>query len=346
MEAGSQREADAAKILRLEGALSEAQAQVSSRDALLKEERRKAEAATSSLAEKLLHSEGEIARLKGLLDDERAKSSELSKQHRQREKQLQEEAAERIAAMKNSISASLVEEYEQRLETAVRKVRLQYDEQLDKVKREYMDYEAMSAEREASKRIHAAEEKAELNALRAEIHRLREVHEAQVEQSLKSRYAIVSFDTSNPQQPQKEASTPANPSKLEEEVMDVLQAQLKAMQEQLNRSSVAPSSIDSTPQPFPSASMRRETMAGLHFTGIPRQPSKPPHYDYPLHFSLEMPYAPSTIEPLPTPAYYSFENSSKSRETKRVKFEEDRSPDFSAISDGGFHEGYWRMKYQ
>ena len=343
VETGNQREADSAKIIRLEGTLAEAHAQISSREALLKEERNKAEAAVKFLTEQLQHCEGEVSRLKGLLEEEKAKSSELLRHLHQREKEIQEDASERISALKKSINASLVEEYEQKLEIAVRRVRFQYDEQLDKIKRDHMDYEAQQVEREAAKRIHAAEERAELNALRAEIYRLKEVHEAQVEQSLKSRYAILSVESTNPPPPNQTVTASADTSKLEEEVMGILQAQLKAMREQLNQTMIVSTSTESISKPFSLASSRREALGGDHYADILHQPPKPQYSEYTHRFSPEI--NESTLDPQQTSVYYSFENYLKSRETKRVKFDDSHDPDFSAISDGGFHEGYWRMKY-
>lgn len=358
-ETENQKEADSARILRLENALSETTAQVLSREALLKEEQRKSEALANSVSENTQRSDKEISRLKSLFDDEKEKRKEMSAQYQSQIKELEEESTERISIIKKSLKKSFLEEYEEKLDAAVRKVKAQYDEQVEKIRQDYLEYEAQQAEREALKRINAAEEKAELISLRAEVQRLKNVHEIAAEQAFKSQYAMVAIGA--PPQNSSENTNlqpqiipkPSEPSKLEEEVMVVLQEQLKAMREQLNRTSFVASSNENFFQPHQSSASRLDSTGGYNFTenkpkstASAMDPQIGAYFEYRTYSSQEkLDQAAFEVSPR-TLGQSNSGIFSSNRTIKRVKFDDDEGLDFSAISDGGYHKGYWRMKYQ
>jgi hypothetical protein len=400
-EAESKRELDAGRIIRLEAAVNEAEATMSKKEISIKEERRKYEVLHETLRQTKDKASQEISELKKLLEAERTKFATLMATHKQTVETMQEEAAQNMPKLVASMSASQEAEYERKLDTAVRRLRAQYEEKAEALRREGLEREAAGAEREAARRIAAADDKAELESLRILSRQLRsELAEtgkhplaasrapfpsliedglrmpsaAGLDQSMRS----VAPSVAAPHYDRSLISTP-----LEQEVMEVLQLQLRQMRQQLNLHT-----------PNIRSSFSHADASNVHYEQMPRR--EVPYRDYEqggprmrmamrmdaddkfaqdLNRSTSMRGMESEsfeskdlrrpVERQSTSDYYhaeeyvpsgqnlSFDMSMNNnefsrggRDQRRVKFAGDSNMDFSSISDGGYHEGYWRLKYQ
>lgn len=368
LESEGRRDADQARLVRLDSSVAEMAAALASKDVALREERRKVEQALATMAESASRAEEEAGMLRRQLDDERRKRATAAREHAQELRDVRQEASESVPRMVSTINASLEEEYADKLEQSLRKVRTQYEERLVGVRREQLETDAQQAEREAARRIAAADDRAELEALRSAVLLLRRTD--RLDTPKENAHPNTSVNTSV-EVNRTVAVVPAAAdgvsavALLEQQVMLALQDQLREMRAQLSASMRArptsPSdsqfdrtssstrasvSRDASTQIFPQSSSGRSAYSGL----ATRRPRR--HEEESLEELFNSPersfaFTEASLYNSESARMSAQERSSASlgSQKRRVSFSLSNETGASELSEGGFHEGLWRMKY-
>ena len=385
LELDSRREADSNKLLRQEGAIAELTNALAMKEKLLKEESLVSASLRASQSDAVQKHEESLRALQKELKAEKNKVEELQRSFKTQLQQVQDENAGSIPKLVSTIHSSLQDEFEEKLGYSLRKLQIEYEEKGEGLRRQLLELETTHAEQEAKRRISLADERAELESLRTQIkenkaqavpvnnvaasslsssiimgatssveHQAAQALEAQVMEVLQmqlkamrgqllalpspSSYQLPSSDTTSRDLPRfsvpEQSSYVSTPS--------YFQAASTPAAEKSRRVDAEMDAIFESP---PNTVVREPVVSAADKSSLlsSTQPSYSIH-DISLsnHRSFDLRSSMSVRERLePDSAINS------SRRELKVKFCDELFgvTDFSAISDGGYHENYWKYKY-
>jgi len=251
MELEKKSETDISRIVSLEREIANMQEQMFRKDRFVKEEKQRAEIASSRIEEIRAGLENEIEEAHRKLHEEKIASAESSRKHKQEIEQLKKEVIEKIPQITTSTVERLEAQWTHRLESEANNIRLRYEQQMDRMRREIAELQSLQAEREARQRALYADERAELERLRYQNQRLqrrseeleselddmkrenrRSIRANPKEPPFKSPYDTNIFDDNNvnPLRPETNLDDTNN------QTMTLLQGQLNFMKQQLHLS--------------------------------------------------------------------------------------------------------------
>ena len=256
--------AEQQRVSALERELSSTQDQIFRRDRQLREERERVEQSSSKLEECRNRYEEELSTLRAQLVQERQSSSELVRKHRAELDSIKEEVSLRLPAIAASAAERVEEQCSLKAQRDIEAVKLQYESNIQRMRREILNLQSELAETEARHKSVTAEERSELERLRAQLKRFQrrsdELEEqldttnrrhtsnnSMIRQSSEhnSFAATLGSIQVNGREPSKESPQSQLPGDL---LAMLLQGQLTSMQQQLSQSLMGSRSIShSTP---------------------------------------------------------------------------------------------------
>jgi hypothetical protein len=172
MELEKKSETDIARIVSLEREIANMQEQIFRKERFMKEEKQRADVASSRIDEIRSGLESEIDDAHRKLHEEKLASAEANRKHKQEIEQLKKEVVEKIPQITAAAVERLESQWSQRLESETNVVRSRYEQQMDRMRREISELQSLQAEREARQRALYADERAELERLRYQNQRL------------------------------------------------------------------------------------------------------------------------------------------------------------------------------
>jgi hypothetical protein len=166
-ETETKAEMDGARILALERELSEAQDVLFKRDRLLAEEKKRTEAAITRVSDTRAKLEQELEETAAILDKERNDSADHVVAHRKEIEGIKREVSAKIPQIVAVTVKNLEEDWNKKMAYEVSVVKGRAEASVESLKRELMELQTSQVERDARSRIAMADERAELQRLRA-----------------------------------------------------------------------------------------------------------------------------------------------------------------------------------
>ena len=166
-ETETKADMDGARILALERELSDAQDVLFKRDRLLAEEKKRTEAAITRVSDTRAKLEQELEETAATLDNERNDSAEHVVAHRKEIEGIKREVSTKIPQIVAATVKNLEEDWNKKMAYEVNVVKGRAEASVESLKRELMELQTSQVERDARSRIAMADERAELQRLRA-----------------------------------------------------------------------------------------------------------------------------------------------------------------------------------
>jgi hypothetical protein len=168
----AKNDSDVNRIIHLEKEIAEKHDIISRKDRIIREETSKAETFTTRLQELQRGYETEIETLKNDLASEKFTSANNLRKAQREYDDLKREVEERIPMIASTAMQNVENVWLGRLEREKAQLKHAFEAELDKVRRDTLDMQAVAVQNEARNRALVADERAELERLRRNNHRM------------------------------------------------------------------------------------------------------------------------------------------------------------------------------